>query len=90
MGRVEAFGLKGLKLWFNSSDHEPPHFHVTRRGTWEIRVFFLFCTDTKLEFNRKWGKSDPPARVQTAIRKAIAGHRAELLREWEQKVCRST
>lgn len=90
MGKVEAFALEGLELWFNSSDHLPPHVHVKRRGEWEIRVFFLHCTDSQLEFNRKWGRKDPAAPVQAAIRKAVVEHRAELLGEWEGKVCRST
>ncbi|MGA2594511.1 MAG: DUF4160 domain-containing protein [Bryobacteraceae bacterium] len=90
MGRVEAFALAGLELWFNSSDHLPPHIHVKRRGEWEIRVFFLLCTDSELAFNRKWGRRDPPAAAQSAIRNAVVEHRAEPLREWEQKVCRPT
>ena len=45
MGTVEAFTLDGLKLWINSSDHLPPHMHASRRGQWEIRIFFLECTD---------------------------------------------
>lgn len=90
MGKVEAFTLEGLELWFNSSDHDPPHIHVKLRGKWEIRVFFLMCTDSWLEFNRKWGKKDPPAKVLNAIRKAVVKQQADLLREWEQKVCRST
>ncbi len=66
MGKVEAFALEGLELWFNSSDHDPPHIHVTRRGKWEIRVFFLMCTDAKLDFNRKWGRprKDPIRRLR--------------------------
>ena len=27
MGRVDAVSIAGLELWFNSSDHLPPHFH---------------------------------------------------------------
>src|ERR1017187_7070431 len=45
VGRVEAFALDGLELWFNSSDHLPEHVHVKRRGQWEIRVYFLLCTE---------------------------------------------
>ena len=41
-------------------------------------------------FDRKWGKKDPPTKIRAAIRKAVVEHRAELLREWEQKVCRTT
>ena len=88
MARVEAFTLEGLELWFNSSDHEPPHIHVKRRGEWEIRVFFLMCTDSRLEYNRKFGKQDPPSRVLKAIRVAVVEHQVSLLKEWEQKVCR--
>ena len=90
VGRVEAFALDGLELWFNSSDHLPEHVHVKRRGQWEIRVYFLLCTDSELAFDLKWGKKGPPSMTQTAIRKAVVGHRAALLKEWEQIVCRST
>jgi len=89
VGRVAAFALDGLEIWFNSSDHLPPHIHVKQRGEWEIRVFFLLCIDSRLEFNRKWGKKDPSAAIQAAIREAVLRHRAALLGEWEQKVCRS-
>ena len=88
MGRVDAFTLDGLDLWFNSSDHLPPHIHVKRSGEWEIRVFFLLCTDGRLEFNRKWGRKDPPAATQATIREAVVKHRAALLGEWEQRVCK--
>ena len=41
MPLVRAFDLPGLKAWFWSCDHEPPHFHVLRSGEWEVRVYFL-------------------------------------------------
>ncbi len=87
MGKVEAVVLKGLDLWFNSSDHLPPHLHARRRGEWEIRVYFLLCTDGELVFDCKWAKKAPSANVIDRIRKAVVEHRVELLREWEQKVC---
>jgi len=90
VGKVEAFTLEGLELWFNSSDHLPPHVHIKRRGKWEIRVFFLDCTDSRLEFELKWGKKGPPAPIRATIRKAVVEHRMALLSEWERKVCRST
>lgn len=90
MGRVEAFALPGLELWFNSSDHLPPHVHVKRRGEWEIRVRFLECTGSSLAFELKWGSKGPAAATRETIRKAVVEHRAELLGEWEQKVCSST
>ena len=56
MGKVEAFTLEGLELWFNSSDHLPPHVHIKRRGKWEIRVFFLDCTDSKVGIRAEMGQ----------------------------------
>ena len=90
VGKVEAVVLEGLDLWFNSSDHLPPHLHARRRGEWEIRVYFLLCTDDELAFDCKWAKKDPTVKALARIRKAVVEHRAELLREWEQKVCRET
>ena len=79
MGRVDAVALEGLDLWFNSSDHLPPHFHAKRRGEWEIRVYFLLCTDDELAFDVKWAKKDPATKVLAGIRKVVVEHRAELL-----------
>lgn len=89
MGGVEAFTIDGLDLWFNSSDHLPEHIHVKRRGAWEIRVYFLLCTAGRLEFDCKWGKG-PSVSIKAKVLKAVLEHRAALLVEWEQKVCRST
>ncbi len=87
MGRVDAFSLEGLDLWFNSSDHLPAHIHVGRRSAWEIRVYFLLCTEEGLEFDLKWGKG-PPAPIKAMILEAVLEHRAALLMEWERKVCK--
>jgi hypothetical protein len=89
VGQVEAFTLEGLKLWFNSSDHLPPHFHVKRRGDWEIRVFFLECAENNLDCEHKWGRKSPSAADRAAILKAVLDHRVTLLEEWERKVCKS-
>ena len=45
MGKVGCITLAGLSLWFNSNDHLPPHFHVNKTGEWEIRIYFLRCSD---------------------------------------------
>jgi hypothetical protein len=89
LGQVEAFAIEGVKLWINSSDHAPPHFHAKRRGQWEIRVFFLECTEHRLSFNVKWGRRGPSAADRAAILELVLEQRAALLQEWEQKVCRS-
>ncbi len=41
MGELAAFSIEGMKIWFWSKDHNPPHFHVKRDGQYEYRVFFL-------------------------------------------------
>ena len=86
MGQLDAFSLAGLQLWFNSSDHQPPHFHAKRRGEWEIRVFFLLSGAGDLSYEIKWG-SDPSRSDRDAILDEVLAHRAELFEEWEAKVC---
>ncbi|MBI5488818.1 MAG: DUF4160 domain-containing protein [Deltaproteobacteria bacterium] len=88
MGKVSAFTLEGLDLWFNSSDHLPPHFHARKPGRWEVRVFLLLCADGHLAFEKRWppGRPGPRAQERDAILRATLKHRAELLQEWEQKV----
>jgi hypothetical protein len=90
LGQVEAFTIQGLQLWFNSSDHLPQHLHVKRRGEWEIRVFFLECTEGQLAYEHKWGRKQPSARDRAVILAAVLEHQVALLKEWEGKVCTST
>jgi hypothetical protein len=88
LGRVTVISIAGLDLWFNSSDHLPPHFHARRPGQWEIRVFFLQCVEGQLVFTMKWPRHG--ARIsgkdQRALLTESLAHRAELLAEWEEKV----
>lgn len=88
MGKVDAFSLAGVDLWFNSSDHLPPHFHASRRGEWEVRVFFLLCTERRIEWSLKWKdrKRGTPQRALAELRDLSVKFRAELLAEWEAKV----
>lgn len=87
MGHVTAIGVPGLDLWFNSSDHLPPHFHARRPGEWEIRVYILETTGAELAYSPRWPPGvRPPARLLAALRRAVVGNRLALLAEWEQKV----
>jgi hypothetical protein len=79
VGKVEVVLLEGLDFWFNSSDHLPPHLHARRRGEWEVRIYFLLCTDDELVFDCKWAKKGPSAKVLARIRKAVVGHRPNYL-----------
>jgi hypothetical protein len=49
MATVRAFSAPGLKLWFYSNDHEPPHFHAKHTGQWEVKVYFLEDADRMFE-----------------------------------------
>ena len=86
VGKVSCFAIAGLELWFNSNDHLPHHFHVSRVGEWEIRVYFLEVTEDTLSYDVKWGPI-PSRRVRDSIRNLVVQHRESLLLEWEEKVC---
>ena len=88
MGKVESFVCPGLHLWFNSSDHIPPHFHVVKTGEWEVRVYFLLCTEGHLEFQVKWPRSfvEPSRRERSCLLENTLKYRSSLMEEWEAKV----
>jgi hypothetical protein len=80
MAKVKCFEIPGLYCWFWSDDHDPPHFHVKRRGEWELKVSFLEGPDTTFEL--KWG--DPPkSKVLKTIAERAVANRESLLLEWE-------
>jgi hypothetical protein len=81
MAEVQAFQTPGLKLWFYSNDHEPPHFHAKRVGEWEVRVRFLEAAAQMIEV--KWQATAPSAKVLKILTSLAEQHRDELLVEWE-------
>ena len=85
MGKLAAFSIAGLDLWFNSLDHRPPHFHARRPGEWEIRVYILECTKSELSYEIKWG-TNPNRRYRDELFTMALHHRVSLLMEWERKV----
>ena len=93
MPKVVAFKVAGLILKFNSLDHMQPHFHALKQGgKWEIRVYFLTCTDDFLDLDYKQPSNQPltfdgisKSERKELLEKIIA-NRAELLAEWETKV----
>ena len=81
MATVRAFSLAGLKLWFYSNDHEPPHFHAKRSGEWEVKVHFLETAGQMIE--AAGNGTLPAAKVLKEITGLAEKHRASLLEEWE-------
>ncbi len=88
MGKVTVIAILGLDLWFNSSDHLPPHFHAAKAGHWEIRVYLLTTTLGALDWKFKWqkSKSGPTTKELQDLRTAVCANRVKLLAEWESKV----
>ncbi len=84
MATVRAFQIEGMKLWFWSADHEPPHFHAKKTGQWEVKVRFLLPAEEMIEV--KWAEKRPSARVLRRLCELAEEARVELLLEWEEGV----
>jgi hypothetical protein len=82
MARVQAFEIEGLKLWFWSNDHDPPHFHAKKDGEWEVRVRFLLRRGDMVEV--KWEKKSVPSKTLKNLEALAETHRAALLAQWEE------
>lgn len=84
MAKLQCIAIDGMKMWFPSNDHEPPHFHVKRAGAWEYRIFFL--EDESVMFEPKWTKTNKTV-MSRQDREQIAGlvdaHRDTIFAEWE-------
>ena len=82
MANVKAFHVPGLKMWFYSGDHQPPHFHAQRPGHWDARVFILEDDERMIQVIRP-----PNGRIHAKDRRAIVAgvkhHRIGLMEEWE-------
>ncbi|MFU8805113.1 MAG: DUF4160 domain-containing protein, partial [Bradymonadaceae bacterium] len=81
MGKVDAFAIEGLTVFFYSSDHRPPHIHIKKVGEWEMRVYFITSTEDELDYEIKWPKTSggPRRKVIGEILEQVLAHKAELL-----------
>ena len=93
MPKLKTFKIEGLILKFNSLDHMEPHFHVIKPGgKWEIRIYFLTCTEVFLHFEYKKPPNPPMSfdGISKGERKElleqIIKHRTQLFDEWQRKV----
>jgi len=82
MAIVRAFSIEGLKSWFWSADHDPPHFHAKRSGDWEVKVHFMEAPSAMIEV--KWANKQPSRNALKELTSLAEAHRAELLEQWEE------
>ena len=83
MATVEAFQIYGLKIWFWSNDHEPPHFNAKRKGEWELKVSFMLDPSQMIEVEG-WSKKTPPKKVLKELTSSAEKHRVDLLKQWQE------
>jgi len=81
MVTVSAFQIEGLKLWFWSNDHEPPHFHVKKAGEWEVKISFMLDQSEMVEV--EWSKKHLSQKVLKQLTKLAEEHRVALLIQWQ-------
>ena len=88
MAKLKCFTIDGVELWFFPDDHLPAHFHAKRKGHWEVRVYFQEGTTDKM-VSVKWLKDKRkgvPRADTKLIETIVKAHRADILKEWEEKV----
>ena len=83
MAFVKCFAVDGLRLWFPSGDHEPPHFHAQRKGVWIVRVKFLEISAATM-FEVKWSDKPMSKQDRNTLMEYATKFRVQLLKEWEQ------
>ena len=88
MVKVENFYIYGLEAFFRSNDHYPPHFHVKKKGEWEIRVYIITST-AKLHYSVKFPKNKQhflSSKEKKLILDFVIKNREKLYLAWETKV----
>lgn len=85
MVKVQSFHVAGVRCWFWSGDHLPPHFHLeAENGDWNAKVFFLLdgCQMIQDIHSRKSGGI--PAGIRKVLQEMVRKNLADLLRQWEE------
>lgn len=86
MPNVQCISIQGFRIFFWSADHRPSHFHVEKVGEWEIAVNI----ETSIGFlDYRYvtrNKNKGIGRIEKEILELLTENRAELLKEWEEKV----
>jgi hypothetical protein len=89
MAILRCISIPGIRLWFYSNDHTPPHFHAKRKGEWIYKVKFQESDDTMFELVWSAKKSKISKSDKELIVELVDNNRFEILKEWEVKVKRS-
>ena len=82
MTRVKAISFPGIRAWFYSNDHIPPHFHIQKAGEWEAKVEFLSDVGDMFKFE-PWS-TVPSSRLVRRMEKIVALRRESILDEWSK------
>ncbi len=81
MPKVAAFTIDGIRCWFWSADHDPPHFHAERDGEWEVRVEFLELPEQMLTV--VWAEKPMSKKHRKRLLALAEIFRDELLEQWQ-------
>lgn len=84
MSKLKCIAVDGLRLWFWSDDHNPPHFHAQRPGEWELKVNFMESSAAKM-FTLVKGNKVPSAYTKL-LEKLVVENRLGIFKEWERSV----
>jgi hypothetical protein len=84
VGKLECLSFPGWDAWINSDDHDPPHFHLEKRGEWQVKVLFM-RSPPEFEFVYPRNKRGLSGKDRKLVSRAVEQHRAELFREWRDK-----
>jgi hypothetical protein len=68
---------------YSGDADQRPHFHAEKMGEWQIRIFFLECTDNHLEFEYIYVRKKISRTARRIVLGSIIAYRGELLKEWE-------
>jgi hypothetical protein len=82
---LKSFSIVGLKLWFYSNDHEPPHFHAKRKGEWEVKVKFLEDSSQMFEVIWSGKKTQMSKSDRDNLVAMVEKHRSDILDELNKK-----
>lgn len=86
MPKVACFAVAGVRLWFNSNDHMPPHFHAEKVREWQVRVYLIDGARQMIEVMYSTRTNRPSKSDLKEIVDKTRAHRDELYQQWQAAV----